>query len=120
MSSIALFPLLAVVRVAKVCENGTDYSLNNTVRHSLFLPTSREAKYKAKQAIDTFFWRAGDLLQAGVSAESLARVHAPVGIDIGSQTVPEIAISILAELIAHRNRGGIVPGRCEGVAEASA
>ena len=65
-STIALFPLLAVVRVAKVCENGTDYSLNNTVRHSLFLPTSREAKYKAKQAIDTFFWRAGDLLQAGV------------------------------------------------------
>ncbi|HSK08082.1 MAG TPA: hypothetical protein VK911_00780, partial [Vicinamibacterales bacterium] len=29
-------------------------------------PTSREAKYKAKQAIDSFFWRAGDLLQAGV------------------------------------------------------
>jgi len=65
-SAIALFPLLAVVRVGKVLENGTDYSLNNTVRHSLFLPTSREAKYKAKQAIDTFFWRAGDLLQAGV------------------------------------------------------
>jgi AAA family ATP:ADP antiporter len=31
-----------------------------------FLPTSREAKYKAKQAIDSFFWRSGDLLQAGV------------------------------------------------------
>ncbi len=57
-----------------------------------------------------------DLLQAGVAAESLARVHAPVGIDIGSQTVPEIAVSIMAELVAHRNRGGIVPGRCEGVA----
>ncbi len=56
-----------------------------------------------------------DLLQAGVSAESLAGVHAPVGIDIGSQTVPEIAVSILAELVSHRNRGGVVPGRCEGV-----
>ena len=32
----------------------------------MFLPTSREAKYKAKQAIDSFFWRAGDLLQAVV------------------------------------------------------
>jgi AAA family ATP:ADP antiporter len=32
----------------------------------LFLPTSREAKYKAKQAIDSFFVRAGDLLQAAV------------------------------------------------------
>ena len=35
----------------------------------------------------------------------LARVTAPVGLDIGSQTVPEIAISIVAELIARRNLG---------------
>src|SRR5262249_8913529 len=58
-------PLLGVVRVAKVLENSTDYSIQNTARHALFLPTSREAKYKAKAAIDTFFWRAGDMLQAG-------------------------------------------------------
>lgn len=52
-----------------------------------------------------------DLAAEGVSAESLARVYAPVGVDIGSQTVPEIAISILAELVAHRNLDGHVPGR---------
>lgn len=46
-----------------------------------------------------------DLLQQGISAEALHRVYAPLGFDIGSQTVPEIAISILAELIAHRNLG---------------
>jgi xanthine dehydrogenase accessory factor len=46
-----------------------------------------------------------DLLQQGVSADALHRVYAPLGFDIGSQTVPEIAISILAELIAHRNLG---------------
>ncbi len=40
--------------------------LNNTVRQALFLPTSREAKYKAKAAIDTFFGRTGDALQAVV------------------------------------------------------
>ena len=44
-----------------------------------------------------------DLLREGISQESLARVHAPLGFEIGSQTVPEIAISIVAELIAHRN-----------------
>lgn len=44
-----------------------------------------------------------DLEAEGVSAESLAKVYAPLGVDIGSQTVPEIAVSILAELIAHRN-----------------
>ncbi|PIE75485.1 hypothetical protein CSA17_07230, partial [bacterium DOLJORAL78_65_58] len=34
----------------------------NTVRNMLFLPTTREEKYQAKQAIDSFFWRAGDML----------------------------------------------------------
>ena len=52
-----------------------------------------------------------DLEAQGVSPESLAKVFAPVGIDIGSQTVAEIAISILAELVAHRNLAGQVPGR---------
>lgn len=63
---IAFLPVLAIVKYAKILENSTDYSLNNTVRHALFLTTSREAKYKAKAAIDTFFVRAGDMLQAGI------------------------------------------------------
>lgn len=52
-----------------------------------------------------------DLLEEGVSEEALQRVYAPVGLDIGSQTVPEIALSICAELVSHRNRQGEVPGR---------
>lgn len=63
---LAFIPVLSVVRWAKTAENATDYSLQNTVRHALFLPTTREEKYKAKQAIDTVFWRAGDVLSAGV------------------------------------------------------
>jgi xanthine dehydrogenase accessory factor len=46
-----------------------------------------------------------DLLAEGISREALEKVHAPLGFDIGSQTVPEIAISIVAELIACRNLG---------------
>jgi AAA family ATP:ADP antiporter len=65
-TSLAFFPALAIVRIAKTLENSTDYSIQNTARQALFLPTSREAKYKAKQAIDSFFVRAGDLLQAVV------------------------------------------------------
>jgi ATP:ADP antiporter, AAA family len=56
-SIIAVAPILAVVRIGKILENSTDYSI--------FLPTSREAKYKAKAAIDTFFTRAGDVISAG-------------------------------------------------------
>jgi len=44
-----------------------------------------------------------DLLREGIPRDDLRRVHAPLGLDIGSQTVPEIAVSIVAELIAHRN-----------------
>jgi xanthine dehydrogenase accessory factor len=46
-----------------------------------------------------------DLIAKGIALEILQRVHAPLGLDIGSQTVAEIAISIVAELIAYRNRG---------------
>ncbi len=62
----AVQPVLSIVRVMKIAENSNDYSTNNTVRQALFLPTSREVKYKAKAAIDTFFGRTGDAFQAAV------------------------------------------------------
>lgn len=59
--SLVIAPMLSVVRVGKTLENGTDYSLHNTVRQMLWLPTSEAMKYKAKQAVDTFFVRMGDV-----------------------------------------------------------
>ncbi len=50
-----------------------------------------------------------DLLARGISRDSLDKVHAPLGFAIGSQTVPEIAVSIVAELIACRNLGRTIP-----------
>jgi xanthine dehydrogenase accessory factor len=50
-----------------------------------------------------------DLHARGIAKTALDRVHAPLGFAIGSQTVPEIAVSIVAELIAHRNLGASVP-----------
>lgn len=61
---MAIFPILAVTRWTKTAENSTDYSLQNTVRNMLFLPTTREEKYQAKQAIDSFCMRAGDVMAA--------------------------------------------------------
>ena len=63
---LAFFPILAAVRWAKTAENSTDYSLMNTAKQMLWLPTTREEKYKAKQAVDSFFVRIGDLLAAFV------------------------------------------------------
>ena len=63
---MALYPMFSIVRYGKILENSTDYSIQNTARHGLFLVTSREAKYKAQTATETIFWRFGDLLQAAV------------------------------------------------------
>src|SRR5262249_29246593 len=59
-------PSVSTMEWLKIVDNGLDYSLSNTARQALWLPTSRVAKYKAKQAVDAFFMRAGDVLQAGV------------------------------------------------------
>jgi AAA family ATP:ADP antiporter len=61
---LAFYPVLYAVLAAKVAENSTDYSLNNTVRNMLFLPCSYDEKFSAKQAIDSFFVRMGDVLSA--------------------------------------------------------
>jgi ATP:ADP antiporter, AAA family len=55
---------LGAMRWAKSAENMTDYSVMNTAKAMLWLPTSPEEKYNAKQAIDTFFVRLGDVLSA--------------------------------------------------------
>lgn len=44
-----------------------------------------------------------ELREAGIPEATLSRIRAPIGLPIGSRTVPEIAISIVAELIATRN-----------------
>ncbi|WP_426105701.1 XdhC family protein [Massilia sp. TSP1-1-2] len=51
------------------------------------------------------------LLQFDVSAAQLDRLHAPIGLYIGSKTPPEIAISILAQLTAVRNGLGVPPAQ---------
>ncbi|MGE3188792.1 MAG: XdhC family protein, partial [Vicinamibacterales bacterium] len=55
----------------------------------------------------------GLLAEGAVSPEALARVHAPIGLDLGAVTPQEIAVSILAELIAVRR------GRSEAIQAAS-
>jgi len=89
---------------------------HNHDEQALFHLVGRGARYVgligSRRKIKMIF---DDLLGEGVAPAELARVYAPLGIDIGSQTVPEIAVSICAELVSHRNRGGVVPGRPEPV-----
>lgn len=41
------------------------------------------------------------LVNDGFTPEQINTVHSPVGLDIGSETVPEIAVSIIAEIVNH-------------------
>lgn len=59
---IGVVPAFALLQSVLVVQRSLDYSLLNTSRSALLLPASREAKYQAKTAIDTFFYRLGDLL----------------------------------------------------------
>jgi xanthine dehydrogenase accessory factor len=50
------------------------------------------------------------LKQAGIAEADIARIHAPIGLDIGAQGAAEIALSIIAEITAvARGKGGARP-----------
>lgn len=72
---IAIIGSIMVLRFSKIAENSTDYSLQNTLKQALYLPTTREEKYKAKQAIDTFFVRVGDALSGGLVVVGIHVLH---------------------------------------------
>jgi AAA family ATP:ADP antiporter len=85
-----LLPSLMLVAVLKVFENSADYSLQNTIQQALFLPTSRDAKYKAKAAIDTVGVRLGDLTSTGLVF---------LGVQAGLSTIHYAAANFAAGLI---------------------
>jgi xanthine dehydrogenase accessory factor len=74
-------------------------------RQALAAVIGRPARYvgmmgshrKARAVLD-------GLRAAGVPAEQIDQVHSPIGLPIGSVTVPEIAVSITAEVVQHRRR----------------
>ena len=59
-AAMAIVPVLGVIKLMKVAENSTDYSINNTARHVLWLPVPSKVKLKGKTTIDSLFARVGD------------------------------------------------------------
>jgi AAA family ATP:ADP antiporter len=79
---IGILPVFALLQSALIVQKSLDYSLLNTTRSALLLPTSREEKYQAKTAIDTLFYRLGDLLST-------------VGVFIGLRTVEDARLQFV-------------------------
>jgi AAA family ATP:ADP antiporter len=89
-----------VVAYTKLAENSADYSLMNTAKQMLWLPTTRDEKYKAKQAIDTFFVRFGDLCAAALVFGGTA-----VGLTIQGFAAVNIGLVLVWLVIAWRLLG---------------
>jgi AAA family ATP:ADP antiporter len=116
-SAVLVVPVLAVLRSAKIAENSVDYSVNNTVRNMLWLPTTKAMKYQAKQAVDTFFVRMGDVSSAVIVflVANLMNVG-DVRVFAGANVVFVLALLVVAAAIvreqkvlkAMRERGELV------------
>lgn len=63
-AAMAFVPILGLIKILKVAENSSMYSIHNTARHMLWLPTTKEMLYQAKPTIDTLFVRLGDGMAA--------------------------------------------------------
>ena len=102
-SLILFFPTLMVARIVMISENSVNYSLQNTVRHALFLPVHRHEKYVGKQCIDTFFYRFGDVLSAG----AVFLGTAIIGLQLSGFVVINLVLALLlfwfSWIIGHRN-----------------
>jgi xanthine dehydrogenase accessory factor len=94
LRSYPLVPSTALVLVAH------DYKYDIPVlRHALSAPLGYigmlASTRRAKAIMDL-------LVEDGVPRESLGKIHVPIGLDLGAQTAPEIALAILAEIQATR------------------
>ncbi len=99
----------SVVRWLKTAENAGDYSVMNTGRAMLWLPTTREEKYRAKQAMDTFVVRTGDVLATAVVAGGVGVLH----LGAGALTVVNTLLSVVWLAVAWRVAGLAGAGAAE-------
>ena len=61
------FPVLWVGSALNTCDNGFSYSINQSAKEVLYVPTTRDEKYKAKAFIDMFVQRFAKALAVGLS-----------------------------------------------------
>jgi len=85
--ALMLWPGFVALAIFQVARRGLHYAVDRPVREMLYIPLAPDAKYKAKSFIDTFVYRAGDLL--GVWVDPLLRaISMPLGL-------PSLGISVL-------------------------
>jgi len=87
-STMAVFPVLGAVRMTKIAENATNYSIDNTARQVIWLPTTTEMKYWTKPAMDSLFLRLGD----GMAALTILVGLQLLGLSTGTLALVNVAL----------------------------
>lgn len=102
--SVGLFPVLPIVVVALVTLKGLNYSLNNPAKEILYIPTSRDIKFKAKGWIDAFGLSSVKASGSGINA--LLSKLAPTKVIIYSAPILILIVSfwgIVARATSKKN-----------------
>jgi len=73
-----VLPSLLFVGFMSASDNALNYSINQSAKESLYTPTTRDEKYKAKSFIDMFIQRAGKVVAVGLNLGLTALVIADV------------------------------------------
>jgi AAA family ATP:ADP antiporter len=103
-AGFTLLPILWMGSLLNTADNGFSYSINQSAKEALYVPTSKDEKYKAKAFIDMFVQRTAKALAVGVSLgitlsfEDFSSVRW-----LGAFTLPVIAVWILAARYAGRH-----------------
>lgn len=88
-AALAAWPVVAVLGAVQVLRRALDYALARPARETLFTVVTRDAKYKAKNAIDTVVYRGGDaasgwmaaaLAAGGMGLAGIGAVFAPLAV----------------------------------------
>jgi len=108
---MAIHPALGTIRRMKIAENAVDYSLNNTAKQVLWLPTTVDMKYRAKAAIDTLFVRAGDALAALTAFVGIEVLGAPLRLLFAFNACLAIGWLVVATRVGRLHEGLRRPGR---------
>ncbi|MBL8296973.1 MAG: MFS transporter [Rhodanobacteraceae bacterium] len=115
--ALAAAPLLSLVVLLQVLRRTGDFALSRPAREVLYVPLSREEKYKAKNFVDTFVFRFGDQLGAWTYTALAALGLSLAG--IAAAAVPLSAAWLAVALWLGRRHARLAPQRPGGTIAAT-
>ncbi|MFN2371852.1 MAG: NTP/NDP exchange transporter [Candidatus Krumholzibacteriia bacterium] len=99
-AALGAWPTLTVLVIFQVARRAGNYALAKPARETLFTVLDREDRYKAKNFIDTFVYRGGDALGAGI----FARITATGLVSVAWLAVPVAAVWLVVALALGRRQ----------------